>query len=365
VLKELGVTFTSGSPTGVRCLSDEGNFLVPADAGSLLRTELLSPAAKWELTRLLVKLQVVNPKDLARVTLREWIENESERPEVRQLLEALGRVSAYTDAPTQISMGLIVEQLRQAMKVYYVDGGWQVLIEGLERVAVNAGAHVHKGMPVEKIEFEGDRVTGVRLAGGALVRAKAAIIAAGPKEALHLVEGPASSVFSQWAEAAVPVKAACMDVALRRLPNPKNRVVIGLDRPLFLTVQSEFSRIAPEGKTLLYSIKYLDPAQQHDAKTNERELEEWLDLTQPGWRKEVIERRYLPNLVVHNALVTAAAGGTEGRPGPRVPGVQGLYVAGDWVGPRGILSSASLWSAKLAAHAAAHAFSGVTQARAA
>jgi phytoene dehydrogenase-like protein len=262
-------------------------------------------------------------------------------------------------------MGLIVEQLRQAMKVYYVDGGWQVIIKGLEKAAAKAGARVHRGAPVEKIEFEGGRVAGVRLVSGDFVRAKAAIIAAGPREALQMVEGPASAVSSKWAEAAVPVKGACMDVSLRRLPNPKNRVVIGLDRPLFLTVQSEFSRVAPEGKTLLYTIKYLDPAQQQDAKANERELEEWLDLTQPGWREEVIERRYLPNLIVHNALVTAAAGGTETRPGTRVPGAQGLYIAGDWVGPRGILTSASLWSAKLAAHAAAQEFAGAVQSRAA
>lgn len=365
VLKELGVTFTSGSPSGVRCVTREGNFLAPTDAAALLRTDLLSPAAKWEVARLLTKLQMVNPKELARVTLREWVESAGERPEVRQLLEAVSRVASYTDAPTRISMGLIVEQLKQAMKVHYIDGGWQVIIEGLRKVAVNAGARIQTRAAVEKVEFDGDRVTGVQLADGSHVSARAVVIAAGPRDALHLVEGPASTVFSEWAEAAVPVKGATLDVALRRLPNPRNRVVIGIDRPLFLTVQSEFSRVAPEGRALLYSIKYLDPAKQYDAKANERELEEWLDLTQPGWREEVIERRYLPGLVVNNALVTAAAGGTEARPGPRVPGVQGLYVAGDWVGPRGLLTSASLWSAKLAAQALTHEQIGAGQARAA
>ncbi|HEY7181957.1 MAG TPA: NAD(P)/FAD-dependent oxidoreductase, partial [Blastocatellia bacterium] len=32
-----------------------------------------------------------------------------------------------------------------------------------------------------------------------------------------------------------------------------------------------------------------------------------------------------------------------------VPGVEGLYVAGDWVGPEGMLADASMASAKLAA----------------
>ena len=40
--------------------------------------------------------------------------------------------------------------------------------------------------------------------------------------------------------------------------------------------------------------------------------------------------------------------GLGGRPGPEVPGVPGLYVVGDWVGPEGVLSDASLASAKSA-----------------
>jgi phytoene dehydrogenase-like protein len=57
-------------------------------------------------------------------------------------------------------------------------------------------------------------------------------------------------------------------------------------------------------------------------------------------------------MVVSNALVTAAAGGTAGRPGAAVPGIANLYVAGDWVGPDGMLADASLASARRAAHAA-------------
>jgi hypothetical protein len=96
-------------------------------------------------------------------------------------------------------------------------------------------------------------------------------------------------------------------------------------------------------------LKHLDPSVSHDVGADRAELESWLDAAQPGWRAEVVEARFMPDLVVSNALVTAAMGGRAGRPGPEVPGTRNLYVAGDWVGPRGILSSAGLWSAKLAA----------------
>jgi len=78
-------------------------------------------------------------------------------------------------------------------------------------------------------------------------------------------------------------------------------------------------------------------------------LEETLDMMQPGWRGAVVARRFLPAITVSNALVTAAQGGLKGRQRPDVPGVEGLYVAGDWVGPEGMLADAGMASAKLAA----------------
>ena len=99
---------------------------------------------------------------------------------------------------------------------------------------------------------------------------------------------------------------------------------------------------------MVHVAKYLAPGDT-DAKAHERELEACLDLVQPGWRDELAERRYLPNLTVVNATASAASGGIAGRPGPEVPGVAGLYVAGDWVGNEGWLSDASLASAKRAA----------------
>ena len=82
-------------------------------------------------------------------------------------------------------------------------------------------------------------------------------------------------------------------------------------------------------------------------RTIEQELEQVLDLLQPGWRGLVIERRFLPRMTVTNALVTA--GGLAKRPHPAVSGLDGLYVAGDWVGGEGQLADASFASAKAAA----------------
>lgn len=74
-----------------------------------------------------------------------------------------------------------------------------------------------------------------------------------------------------------------------------------------------------------------------------------MDLLQPGWRSEVVEQYFLPHMIVSNAIVQARTGGLSGRPGPTVPGLPNLYVAGDWVGPEGELADASFASARSAA----------------
>jgi hypothetical protein len=74
-----------------------------------------------------------------------------------------------------------------------------------------------------------------------------------------------------------------------------------------------------------------------------------MDLVQPGWRPLVLQRRFLPDMLVAHALPTAASGGLAGRPGPSMPDMDDLYVVGDWVGPAGLLADASLASAKQAA----------------
>lgn len=351
VLHELGVTYTNGTPSGIRYMSGDSNSLAPVDPSTLLRTDMLSPAAKWEAGRLLLKLQLADPDSHANITLSDWLDREVSRIEVRHLLETSARVVTYTNAPQQLSVGVFIEQLRQATKgkVIYVDGGWQMLVNSLETAARKRGVQIVAGARVEAVEHDAGYVTGVRLADGTTYKAQAVVMALGPREAARMVAEGENPALQDWAESAIPVKGACLDVALRRLPNRLNRVVMCADRPLFLTVQSEFAKIAPNGGVLLHALMYLDPSAPQDAEANEQALEGWLDQTQQGWRDEVVERRYLPNLVVSNALVAASQGGLKGRPGPEVPGIHNLYVVGDWVGPKGILASASLWSAKLAA----------------
>jgi phytoene dehydrogenase-like protein len=152
-----------------------------------------------------------------------------------------------------------------------------------------------------------------------------------------------------WAETLVPVQLASLDIGLRRLPHPEAPFALGMDQPLYFSVHAPAARLAPEGGATLHAARYLGSEEEASAEV-EAELESLLDEMQPGWRAEVAERRFLRHVTVTHALPTAAMGGTAGRPGPSMPGVPNVYLAGDWVGPVGLLSDASVASAEFAAN---------------
>jgi phytoene dehydrogenase-like protein len=190
----------------------------------------------------------------------------------------------------------------------------------------------------------------VRLRGGDLVRASSVVLATSARDAARLVNGGEHPALRRIVDGLVPVKTACLDVALSRLPSPGNPVVQDLDGPRFTSAHSVYTpRVAPEGAALVVAFKQLDPRRPGDSAEDERDLEGLLDAAQPGWRGVLVRRQYLPRIESVGALPTAKGGGFAGRPGSRVPGIEGLYLAGDWVGPEGFLADASAASARRAA----------------
>src|SRR5439155_9221482 len=103
--------------------------------------------------------------------------------------------------------------------------------------------------------------------------------------------------------------ATCLDVALSKLPNPHRLFALGIDRPLYYSVNSAYAQLTPSGGALIHVAKYGgDPAA-------EPELERLLDDMQPGWRDVVVHRRFLPAMVVSNAIAEPPREGAARQPG--------------------------------------------------
>jgi hypothetical protein len=66
----------------------------------------------------------------------------------------------------------------------------------------------------------------------------------------------------------------------------------------------------------------------------------------PGWRAEVELERFLPNMTVVHSIASV-----DGRPDVDALQLDGVALAGDWVGPEGMLADAAVASALRAAEA--------------
>ena len=151
-----------------------------------------------------------------------------------------------------------------------------------------------------------------------------------------------------WAASEQPIHAATLDLGIRALPVPERRVVFGVDEPLYLSVHTPSAALAPDGGEVLHVMRYGVDGNE-DPAAFRAELEGLLDDAQPGWRDEVVAEHFNRNLVV--AYGRPRPGVT--RPTPRVPDLDEVYVAGDWVGPDGLLADASLASGRAAGLSAA------------
>lgn len=349
VLRGLGIEPGGGVPAVAGSWAfDRGELhTLPGGLVSLLTTGLLGVAGKLELARILARLPRLDAAALDSVTVDRWVAGAARDPTVRRMLLALVRVSTYAAETDRLSAGVAIRQLRAALTggVLYVDGGWQSLVDALDEALRAAGGTSETAARVIAIEREGARFR-VRLADDRAVSARAVVVALPLPAAAELV---GSAELRRRAESARPVFAACLDLALASVPRPRAKFALGIDRPLYFSLHSASAALAPSGAGLVHAARYL-AADDGDAVASE--LEDLVERLQPGWRDCVVERRFLPRMLVASDLPTAERAGLAGRPGVELDDAPGLFLAGDWTGPEGLLADASLASAAAAAERA-------------
>lgn len=339
-LQRLGVEVKGAPASKVtnesRALFEGQLHVLPARAGQLGATKLFGVQDKLQFAKVYGRLQ---EGATAEGSYAQWLDAQKLRPRVRMAMEALARVSCYANAPELASAAATLGQMRLAGKgVLYIDGGWTALVEGLARVAVNAGAMIRMHGRVERVQ-----AGKVVLADGSSFEADAVLLATPPAEAAALAPDVAS--LKEEAEAAVPVRANALDLALKALPQGAEGFVLGVDRPLYFSVHSKAARLAPEGGAVVHVAKYLPTHEQPGADAIE-ELEAFADIAMPGWRELEVRRQTLRGIPVVGAVVRH----DRPRASVAVTDAPGLFVAGDWVGGEAMLSDAAAASGAEAAN---------------
>ncbi|QDU31719.1 hypothetical protein ETAA8_68790 [Anatilimnocola aggregata] len=352
LLTELEIPFTGAVPNTGKGMGYYGGreYLLPRNMSQILSTSLLSWREKWQLFRFFQQIHSFDLEPLQRTSIHEWVTTRYGTGALANLFFGLFRLSTYAADLELISAGATLAQFRIGLtgNVWYIDGGWQSIVDRLRDRAVGLGVQIHTGAHVHAVRSTAAGVL-VQATHQPDLHAAAAILAVSPQVASLLLALPEPHELVRWSVDSRPVHAACLDIALSRLTRPEHRFGLGLDEPTYASVHSAAAKFAPPGVAVIHVMKYLQSNQEQSARDNEQQLEGVLDRLQPGWRTHVLTRRYLPSMAVTHALPLAAQGGLTGRPNVAVANRPGVFLAGDWVGQHGQLADAAAASAATAA----------------
>ncbi|MGH9213626.1 MAG: NAD(P)-binding protein [Acidimicrobiales bacterium] len=350
VLDRLGVKVVGHPPPTKNALGRLGDRLglLPLNASTLARTNLLTGREKLVGAKILSRVGKWQPQEWAGLTATELFDDFGVDGTLRQLCEMLCRLTGYVADVDVVSADLVAGQVQAALtgSVDYLDQGWSSLVDGLAAAGHRDGVRVEGGVRVHAVIPDQGRV---RIeAGERTLLARQVVLAAGTPEAnaALLPEAPPS-----WGQLAPAARAACLDLGLAT--EPANRLVLGIDQPLYLSRHAPPAAIAPVGTAVYQTVLYLRSDEDPSADEARAVLAAHCRVSgiDPD---EAEESRYLHRMVVCGALPTPETGGMAGRPSVST-GLDGVLVAGDWVGPAGHLADAALVSGEVAGQVAAAA----------
>jgi phytoene dehydrogenase-like protein len=369
VLARLGVQVTGSRPPLRGGMGRRGDVVdqLPLGPVTVARSRLVSRRGLTRLARVLAGMPRWRPDELTGMTAAAWFDELGLDGDERQLMDMLARTATYVADLDTVSADLIAQQVKLAAQgnVDYLDGGWQTLLDGLgaacaragvERVSAAARAVVPEGRLVRVEVAAGRDGDGAGAADdgsdATTLQAGAVVVATGTPDAM-------ASVLPQrpvaWAALAGPIRVACLDLGLAE--PPPTRVLLGLDRPLYLICHAPPARLAPAGGAVVHGLRYLRAAEDPPAAELRGELEAHARLA--GIDVAAVEEaRYRHRMVSTGALPTPETGGLTRRPGVTSSGFGGVFVAGDWLGPGAHLADAALATGEEAGRRAAERAEG-------
>ncbi|XZF76346.1 FAD-dependent oxidoreductase [Bacillus sp. AL-1R] len=346
ILNEVGVTVSGSVPklSGAFILGNQSNQMKIIDAFNLFLGNHLKWKEKMEFIRFYRHIRKMDLEEINHISLEEYLNRKITSYRVKNLILTFIRVATFTSNSELISAGVAIGQLRSA-KVIYINGGWQSIVNDLTKKASQLGVTIQNSTVVSKITGSFPNINLI-LKNDTTINTSCLLSTINPIDLVKLIDGPIADSFLQKCNQMIPVKAACLDLVMNGLPNPKLNFALGVDQPWYFSNHSSVAKLSnKEGEIVVHLMKYLNSVNETDSSKDEEELEGVLDLLQPGWRDYVISRRYLPKLIVSNDIKKPFHKSDNNVTNNEF-GSEGIYVAGDWVGEKELLLNASLTSVK-------------------
>ena len=249
------------------------------------------------------------------------------------MVRALIRLATYTDDVDRFSADAALSQLQNAGRagVLYLHGGWSGLLG-----ALSDSLDLRTGVEVEGIDRSGAGVE-VRTAAGTLAADRVVVATGGPAAVRRLLPAdPELGRARSPGDSGLPRP--------RGVPGARRRATSSRS-----TIPSTPRCSRPRPARPPRAGRWWPPSATAPAPpAQDRPQLESLVATAGVGEQDVVVRRFLAHMVVYSALPLATAGGLAGRPGIEDTGVPGVTMAGDWIGPVGLLADAALASGQAA-----------------
>jgi phytoene dehydrogenase-like protein len=218
---------------------------LPTGLTDLLRARFLDGTGKRELALALAQVTIGKHGAKPDETIGEWIDRHTTSTTARAYMQSIARISTYSATMT-LPAHLVLAQIRSAATrgVIYTHGAWGPIVDELASYLVSNGAIIRKGC----------------------------------------ADQDGANILAFDDESKNPVLASCLDVVLERLPVPERKLVLGIDKPTYVSLHKRDAPFA------LHAMWY--------GTASRAELEALMDEAQPGWRDVLIEARYLSRMVV-------------------------------------------------------------------
>jgi phytoene dehydrogenase-like protein len=347
VLEHLGVEIAGGSPSSSAFGSRASNVAsLPGNPRTLLSTSLLGWRGKLAIGKLFGGLARIRLDNLHDVSMQQWLESRRLSADAAALVNALVRLATYANAPHSLSAAVGIGQLQLAIGsgVRYLHGGWEQMVNQLA-----AGLRIQRATALSiEADSTGGRsgvIVGTAGAEATTVHCAAVVLAPGTPAAAATILGRTPF------DVGPPIEAACLDLGTIAPATPG--IVLGIDEPLYLSNHCPPARLAQPGRHVVHVARYLAADDDLDHGAQRARLEQHAALAGLTVGGNIEVARYLHRMTVCGALPLAAAGGVRGRPMITAAGIDGVFLAGDWVGDQGHLADASLASGTAAGARAA------------
>jgi 15-cis-phytoene desaturase len=345
---DLSITFVDYDPAKARYDLGETMTPMPATLEGLFKTKVLPSGADKavfavEVVKTITKLE----RGETGLTIGEWLRKSNLPQAVRELMLSLASSNFFTFEPERIPSTVYFQYYQRMFKtrhpVSYVEGGWESLVTELSRVIEENGGEIRTKSKIENVIFDDKRLTSV-------------VTKDGPVEADHFVFAvPPTELGKLFAE--TPLEDAVQpylhyrannvlvyDIGLKKRIATPYTYIYDRQARVFMTDISAYTDCTPEGGQLVQAIGYLvseHVGQKEHEQKHKQAIEALFDKHLPGWRDELVVKRYTKKAAVQQIKVEddQQLMPIKFHTSPNV------FFSGDWVEGKGMLSELSFSSA--------------------